>query len=70
MLDKEEREHQEDMINTYGGIPDCDYKNCSECSENQIEECYLIANNNCNSKYVESINYGGYDSKKEFWDNI
>lgn len=70
MLDQEEREYQEYMINTYNGIPDCDSKNCSDCSDAQIQECYLIASNNCNSEFAELINYGGYDSEEEFWDNL
>ena len=31
MLNKEDREYQEDMINTYGGIPDCSSENCDGC---------------------------------------
>ncbi len=70
MLSIEEREYQEDMIKTYGSIPDCDCENCNGCSDNQIEECYSIASSDCNSEFAELINYGGYDSEKEFWDNL
>jgi len=70
MLDIEERKYQENMINTYGGIPDCDYKNCNNCNDNQIKECYAIASSNCNSEFAELINYGGYDTEEEFWDNL
>lgn len=66
----EEHEYQEDMINTYGGISDCGCENCNKCSNEQVEECYSIANSNCNSEFAELINYGGYDSEEEFWDNI
>lgn len=69
-MNTKERKHQEDIINSYGGIPDCDCENCHECSEIQVEECYAIASNNCNSKFAELINYGGYDSEEEFWENI
>lgn len=70
MLNKEECEYQKDMINTYGGIPDCDLENCDGCSNEQIEECYSIASSNCNSEFAKLINYGGYSSEEEFWDNL
>lgn len=70
MLDNEKRAYQKDMINIYGGISDCDLKNCDGCSDEQIEECYSIASSNCNSEFAKSINYGGYNSEEEFWDNL
>ncbi len=70
MLNKEERVYQKDIINTYGGISDCDPRNCGECSDEQIEECYSIASSNCNSEFAKSNNYGGYSSEEEFWDNL
>ncbi len=69
-MNKEEREYQKDMINTYGVISDCDLGNCGGCSDEQIEECYSIASSNCNSLFAKSINYGGYNSEEEFWDNL
>lgn len=70
MLNKEEREYQKDVINAYGGIPDCSLENCDGCDDEQVEECYYIANSNCNSEFAKSINYGGYSSEEEFWDNL
>lgn len=70
MLNKEEREYHKDMINTYGGISDCDLENCNGCSDEQLEECYSIASSNCNSEFAKLINYGGYSSEEEFWDNL
>lgn len=70
MLNKEERVYQKDIINTYGGISDCDPRNCGECSDEQIEECYSITSSNCNSEFAKSNNYGGYSSEEEFWDNL
>lgn len=70
MLSIEEREYQKVMINTFGGISDCDCKNCNGCDDTQLEECYSIATSHCNSESAEAINYGGYDSEEEFWDNI
>ena len=70
MLSIKDREYKEDMINTYGGILDCNCESCGECSDTQIEECYSIASSNCNSEFAELINYGGYNSEEEFWDNL
>lgn len=70
MLNKEERKYCKDIINTYVCIPNCDLENCDRCSDEQIEECYLIASSNCNSEFARSINYGGYNSEGEFWDNL
>ena len=46
----------------------CNDHNCDCCDE--IEDCYMRANSRCNSAYAESIDYGGYDSEEEFWDNL
>lgn len=57
-----------DTIKEYGG--DCDICDCENCDNEQIEECYYKANNYCNDVFAESIDYGGYDSAEEFWDNL
>ena len=54
------RECKEDLIGN-----DYDCVNCGN-----IEECYMEANSRCNSEFAESINYGGYDSEEEFWENL
>lgn len=48
---------EEKYINNY---------DCSNCCE--IEECYYDAVSIENSLYAESIDYGGYDSEEEFWE--
>ena len=40
--------------------------NCKNCGN--IEECYWEAISRENSSYAESLDYGGYDSEEEFWD--
>ena len=64
-------DNKEDMIkviNEYGG--DCEICNCENCDIEQIEECYYKANDICNDTFAESIDYGGYDSADEFWENL
>ena len=70
MLSESDRDYRKDMICTYGGIEDCSCNDCEMCNDDQLEECYSIASSNCNSEFAESIDYGGYDSEEEFWDNL
>lgn len=71
---KEELESMADLIIDYISKRECkedlignDY-DCVNCGN--IEECYMEANSRCNSEFAESINYGGYDSEEEFWENL
>ena len=71
---KEELESMADLIIDYISKRECkedlignDY-DCVNCGN--IEECYMEANSLCNSEFAESINYGGYDSEEEFWENL
>ena len=71
---KEESESMADLIIDYISKRECkedlignDY-DCVNCGN--IEECYMEANSRCNSEFAESINYGGYDSEEEFWENL
>lgn len=64
------KQYQKDVIETYGGIPNCNCENCNECCDEQVEECYTIVSRSCSSKFAELINYAGYDSEEEFLDNI
>lgn len=57
-----------DVIKEYDRC--CDICDCESCDNGQIEECYYKANNYCNDIFSQSINYGGYDSAEEFWDNL
>lgn len=41
---------------------------CKRCP--YIEDCYYLANQKCNSQFAENINYGGYDTEEEFWENL
>lgn len=45
---------------------------CDTCS--QLEECYASAeiesNDETNLAFVEAIDYGGYESTEEFWNEL
>ena len=42
--------------------------NCNKCGN--IEECYWNAILKKNSLYAESLDYGGYNSEEEFWEQM
>ena len=54
------RECNEEIVGNDMNWKTCDY----------IGDCYITANNRCNSEYAESIDYGGYDSEEEFWEQL
>ena len=52
-------------------LPKCEYDenfNCKECSE--LEECYCKESAKSAHEFAESIDYDGYDSEEEFWENL
>ena len=52
-------------INKY----ECDENyDCKKCCK--IEECYYLAIQREDSSYAKSLDYGGYDTEEEFWDQI
>ncbi len=63
-----------DCIREYLTMDDCIERSggnnfdCEKCSYK--EECLSLANQRCNSKFAESIDYGGYDTEEEFWENL
>ena len=46
----------------------CICDECEDCSD--IEYCYAEAVRKCNSEFAKSLDYGGYNSEEEFWDNL
>lgn len=71
---KNELENMANLISDYTSKNECNEEhmgnnmNCISCD--CIEDCYIKANNRCNSEFAESINYGGYDSAEEFWEQL
>lgn len=41
---------------------------CANCCD--LEECFSKASIKSEHEFAESINYGGYDSEEEFWDEL
>lgn len=41
---------------------------CSDCCD--LEQCYFKATTKANHEFAESLDYGGYDSEEEFWENL
>jgi hypothetical protein len=71
---KEELESMADLITDYISERECkenlignDY-DCVNCEN--IEECHMEASIRCSSEWAESVDYGGYDSEDEFWENL
>ena len=50
---------EDECVNNYKG------KKCGN-----IEECYWNAISKENSLFAESLDYGGYDSEEEFWEQM
>ena len=46
----------------------CADKDCENCSD--LEECYFCTNEELNDKYAEALDYGGFDSAEEFWEQV
>jgi hypothetical protein len=52
-------------------LTECEFDNdfnCRECSE--LECCYFKASTKSTHEFAESLDYGGYDSEEEFWENL
>lgn len=49
---------------------ECDYEvfDCKSCSN--FEECYMKAEIKCNTDFAESIDYGGYNTAEDFWEQF
>lgn len=52
-------------------LSDCELDNdfnCRECCD--LEDCYVKASQKLSHEFAESLNYGGYGSEEEFWENL
>ena len=55
---------KEDCIKRSGGN---NFK-CEKCYYQ--DECLNLARRKCDSEFAESVDYGGYNSEEEFWEQI
>ena len=52
-------------------LSECEFDNnfrCEKCSE--LEQCYYKASTKSSHEFADSLDYGGYDSEDEFWENL
>lgn len=42
--------------------------NCGKCFN--LEQCYYKASTKSSHEFAESLDYGGYDTEEEFWENL
>ena len=67
--DDEDIEEMIDLIKNYNvEYDDCGQISCEKCC--YLEDCYCIARGRENSEWAELINYGGYDTEEEFWEQL
>lgn len=67
-------DEKKNLIRDYITKEECDYMcddarfNCDSCS--CFEECYMKSCERCNDEFAKSINYGGYNTEEDFWEQI
>lgn len=71
---EESIEEKINLIKEYISEKECEYMtddllfDCNSCS--CFEDCYMKSCEKCNSEFAESINYGGYNTEEDFWEQI
>ena len=69
-----EKNEMKILIKEYINKEECDYMcddevfNCDECSN--FEECYMKSCERCEIEFATSIDYGGYNTIDDFWEQI
>lgn len=67
-------EEMKDLIKEFITEEECNYDcddemfNCESCSN--FEECCMKAEIRCNVEFAESVDYGGYNTAEDFWEQI
>lgn len=54
-----------------GELPECEFDEdfkCEACCE--LQYCYHKASTKLSHEFAESLDYGGYDTEEEFWENL
>ena len=52
-------------------LAECEIYNNFRCEEgSELEQCYCKASTKSPHEFAESLDYGGYDSEDEFWENL
>lgn len=66
--DMENLEEKLEVIKYGEAYSKCVDKDCENCSD--LEECYSRTNEELNDKYAKALDYGGFDSAEEFWEQV
>lgn len=67
--DDEDIEEMIDLIKNYDvEYDDCGQIDCKKCCH--LEDCYCVARDRENSEWAKLIDYGGYDTEEEFWEQL
>lgn len=67
-------EEKKELIVEYITENECNFMrdelpfDCESCS--CFEECYMKSCERCDEEFAESVNYGGYDTAEDFWEQI
>lgn len=67
-------EEKKELIREYITEDECRYDcddemfECESCSN--FDECCMKAEIKCDREFAESVNYGGYSTEEEFWEQI
>lgn len=67
-------DEKKELIREYIAEDECNYLRdeslfeCDACS--CFEECYMKSCERCDREFAESVDYGGYRTEEEFWEQI
>jgi len=64
-----DKEEMIELVHSYKIEHDnCGQYSCEDCDF--LENCYLNARQLEDSEWAKQINYGGYDTEEEFWEEL
>ena len=69
-----EMKEKKNFIKEYITENECNYMcdnivfDCEDCS--CFEDCYAVSCGRCNNEWADSVAYGGYRTKEDFWEQI
>lgn len=69
-----EKNEMKNLILEYITETECNYEcddivfNCCSCS--CFEDCYMKSCERCNTEFAESVDYSGYNTTEDFWEQF
>lgn len=63
-----------ELITEYITKDECDFMSdgklfdCISCSN--FENCYIESCERCNIEFAKSVNFGGYNTEEDFWEQL